>query len=110
MSNPRHTTDGEPPDPDCWDASAPKPVDPATGQHLAYWVLPEDERAKGFVRPLRHSYVHTKCKTVTKMGTALAETYARQPDYYGATFCCGRRAHFPVSEFLWDGTNEQVGS
>ncbi len=33
-------------------------IDPATGQQRAYVVLSEEERAKGFVRPLRRSYVH----------------------------------------------------
>jgi hypothetical protein len=44
------------------------------------------------------------------MGPAIAETYAREPKYYGSTFCCGCRTHLPVAEFLWDGTNERVGS
>src|SRR6266851_5064143 len=29
------------------------------------------------------------CGTVTTMGQALAETYARDPSFYGATYCCG---------------------
>jgi len=29
-----------------------------TGQHEIYLVLSEEERAKGFVRPLRNTYVH----------------------------------------------------
>lgn len=28
----------------------------------------------------------------------------------GATYCVGCAMHRPVSEFLWEGTNEQVGS
>lgn len=43
-----------------------------------YLVLSDDERAKGFVRPLRTAYVHTGgCGTVTTMAAAIAETYAR---------------------------------
>ncbi len=108
----RATTDGRPPRPGYEDAGAPAPVDPATGQHEAYWVLSEDERAKGFIRPVRQSYRHLKCGTVTKMGPALAETYAVNPKYYGATFCAGDkcRTHFPVDQFVWDGTDEKVGS
>jgi hypothetical protein len=79
-------------------------------QNEVYLVLSADERAKGFVRPVRDSYVHTECGTRTVMGQALAETYARNPKFYGATFCCGCRAHFPVGEFVWDGTGEAVGS
>jgi hypothetical protein len=104
---PRATTDGEPPADGHWDAPAPKPVGP-DGQHGAYWVLPEEERAKGFVRPVRSSYRHTVCGTTTTMGRALAETYARDVSYYGATFCCACRGHFPVGqdgEFVWpDGS------
>lgn len=158
--NPKATTDGEPPADGNWDAPAPKPIDPATGQHGAYFVMPEEERKKGFVRPVRRSYQHvgirpqhptrdltdeekefwegegyvkfevypegfrpnTKgrfwkqeelesgCGTVTKMGRSLAETYAREPKYYGQTFCCGCGTHLPVEEFVWDGTDERVGS
>lgn len=74
-----------------------------------YLVLPESERAKGFMRPVRQTYIHDKCRTATKMGLALAETYARNPKFYGATYCCACQAHFPVGEFKWeDGTT--VGS
>jgi len=106
------TTDGEPPDPALagYDAPAPKPIDPETGQHGAYWVLSDSELAKGFVRPVRDSYIHGKCGTLTRMGRKLAETYAREPKFYGATFCATCRDHFPVAEFHWDGTSEVVGS
>ena len=86
---------------------------PETGQQQGYVVLAEEERAKGFVRLGRHSYRHLKCGTVTTMGQSLAETYARDPGFYSGTFCCGCRDHFPVGaegEFVWDGTNEKVGT
>lgn len=79
-------------------------------QHEVYLVLSEEERAKGFVRPVRNSYVHAKCGVATKMGDALAETYAREPKFYSATYCVGCEKHLPVDEFTWDGTNEKVGS
>lgn len=88
-------------------------INPETGMQRGYVVLSEDERAKGFVRPVRRSYVHEKCGVVTTMGQALAETYARDPDFYSGTFCCGCGTHFPVGEdgeFIWDGTSEKVGS
>jgi hypothetical protein len=72
------------------------------GQQKGYVVLSEEERAKGFVKPVRCSYVHQKCHTLTTMGRSLAETYARDPNFYSGTFCCGCRAHFPLSEFDWD--------
>jgi hypothetical protein len=126
--------------------------------HSDYWVLSDEERAKGFIRPVRHSYAHSGarpqyptreltpdereryedyyelfevypssmapctgrfwtgerlasgCGSVTKMGRKLAETYARDPKFYRATFCCHCQNHFPVDEFVWDGTTEVVGS
>lgn len=161
----RTTTNGKPPAPGLEDAPAPQPINPETGQHGAYWVLSEDERAKGFVRPVRESYKHVGiagpkyatrdlteeelkrykefgyvrfeaypeseypstgrfwtqkeldsvargCQVVTTMGRSIAETYAREPNYYGRTFCAGCRTHLPVGrdgEFVWlDGS--RVGS
>ena len=144
------TTDGKPPiDPNA--PGAPGPIDPQTGQHTQYWVLCEEERAKGFVRPYRSTYIHkggqpqyplrdltpeeheryekfdyvayeaypkdrepllgrfwTKadldggCGATTSMRQAIAETYARQPTFYGSTFCCHCGKHYPVAEFVWE--------
>jgi hypothetical protein len=94
----------------------------ACGEHLAaqpsgmqkdYIVLTAEERAKGFVEPVRRAYKHLTCGTVTTMGQELAETYARCPDFYSGIFCCGCRNHFPVGEkgeFVWDGTAQKVGT
>lgn len=132
-------------------------------QNAAYLVLSEEERAKGFVRPVRITYKHVGqsvcgktrqgieeqdqaqpyicvrepghegdcsmlhkaadigeieragkrqllggCNVTTTMGTALAETYARDPHFYGATYCVRCRMHRPVGargEFVWlDGS------
>jgi hypothetical protein len=88
-------------------------INPTTGMQKDYIVLCPDERAKGFVRPVRRSYRHLKCGTVTTMGQALAETYARDPFFYSGTFCCACATHFPVGEdgeFVWDGADEKVGT
>lgn len=88
-------------------------IDPATGMQNKYVVLSDEERAKGFVRPVRRTYIHTACGAATTMGIAIAETYARDPGYYGGTFCAKCRDHFPVGpdgEFVWDGTDEKVGT
>lgn len=78
-------------------------------QHDVYLVLSEEERAKGFVRPYRDAYQHDVCGSITTMGRSLSETYARQPTFYGATYCVNCAKHRPVSEFKWlDG--EVVGS
>lgn len=80
------------------------------GQHKAYIVLCEDERKKGFVRPYRDAYKHVPCGSVTTMGRALSETYARDPTFYNATFCCQCNKHLTVSEFVWTADGQQVGS
>lgn len=136
------------------------------GQQACYLVLSEEERAKGFIRPVRRSYQHVGiagpqyplrdltaeehelydehgyvqyeeypeserpalgrfwkqaeldkigkgCGAVTSMGRALAETYARQPSFYGATFCVGCGTHLPVGkdgEFIWIDDGTRVGS
>ena len=49
------------------------------------------------------------CNTSTRMGQALSETYARNPSFYGATYCVHCQKHLPVSEFVWEGTNITVG-
>ena len=85
-------------------------IDPMTGLQKGYVVLSAAERAKGFVRPVRRSYMHKTCGTSTTMGLALAETYARDPEFYSGTFCASCQAHFPLSEFVWFGTEETVGS
>lgn len=133
-------------------------------QHEVYLVLSPEERAKGFVRPLRRSYTHvgptgpenalrdlTKaeverwgqfnyakfepyppreessltgrfwthaqldavgkgCNASTKMGLDLCETYAREPKFYGATYCVGCQMHKAVGEFVWDEDGQVVGS
>jgi hypothetical protein len=80
-------------------------------QAPVYLVLSEDERAKGFIRPLRRAYVHRDgCGTRTTMALALCETYARQPTFYGSTYCAGCSMHRPVGEFRWDEDGAVVGA
>lgn len=132
-------------------------------QNEAYLVLSEEERAKGFVRPIRRTYKHVGaqppkyplrdltadekmryggngyvkyeiypesespkagkfwtqealdkvgkgCWTETTMALPLAETYARQPLFYGATYCVHCGMHLPVSEFVWVPDGTVVGS
>lgn len=88
-------------------------IDPETGMQESYLVLSEAERAEGFVRPLRYAYRHLTCGTVTTMNGAIAATYARNPTFYGGTYCVGCQEHRPVGadgEFVWDGTEEKVGT
>lgn len=88
-------------------------VDPTTGLQSDYVVLPKAERTNGFVRPVRQEYKHLKCGSVTRMGLALAQTYAKTPDYYNGTYCVVCQGHFPVGpkgEFVWKDTEERVGT
>ena len=77
-------------------------IDPATGMQKDYVVLCPQERAKGFVKPVRRSYRHLACGSVTTMGLALSETYARDPHFYSGTMCVNCHAHFPLNEFKWE--------
>jgi len=73
-------------------------------QAEVYLVLSAEERARGYVRPLRLSYRHLTCGVVTTMGVSLAETYSARPAFYAATYCCYCRMHRPVGadgEFVW---------
>lgn len=102
-------------------------INPESGQQKGYAVLTPEERAKGFVRPVRRTYVHVGnnptmsgivlvrageggCGTRTTMGQDIAETYARDPKFYTGTFCVSCRKHLPLSQFVWEGTEEIVGS
>lgn len=101
--------------------------DQPVAQAPVYLVLSEAERAKGFVRPVRRTYVHVGldpvrkgavllklgeggCGAATTMGLAIAETYAREPSFYGGTYCVGCGKHRPVGEFAWDKDGTVVGS
>jgi hypothetical protein len=88
-------------------------------QQQKYLVLSEEERAAGFVRPVRTAYRHTVCGSVTTMALAIAETYARDPKFYGATYCVACQQHLrvgPEGEFEWlessveGGPPEKVGT
>lgn len=79
-------------------------IDPETKMQEKYLVLSEEERKQGFIRPVRTKYLHLTCGTVTEMGRSIAETYARDPKFYGGTYCVACKNHFPVGasgEFVW---------
>jgi len=91
----------DPSDPELTRGEDTEPVPQAP----AYLVLSDAERAEGFLRPVRACYTHTVCGTETTMSLAIAETYARQPGFYGSTYCVACGKHRPVGangEFVWD--------
>lgn len=103
MSSDRQLVDGSPVPADNSHAT----INPKTGMQRDYVVLTQEERAKGFVKPLRLKYKH-KCGVVTKMALSIAETYARNPRFYNGTFCVGCHTHFPLPEFTWEPDGESM--
>lgn len=100
-------TDGSPVTPDH------REIDPKTGMQKDHVILSAEERAKGFLRPVRMTYVHEKCGGATTMHPTIAETYARDPAFYTGTFCVCCKGYFPVGEygeFVWQGTDQKVGT
>lgn len=78
------------------------------GQQESYLVLSAEERSKGFVMPVRRTYRHITCRQNTSMSRDIAETYARNPKFYGGTFCTNCGTHFQLVEngipqFVWVG-------
>lgn len=83
------------------------------GQNKKYIVLSDEELSKGFVEPVRDTYIHTTCGTETRMSVKIAETYARNPGFYGSTWCHCCVGHFPVGEngqFFWKNSDQKVGT
>lgn len=77
--------------------------------YVAYEEYPESE-APLVGRAWKASQLSSGCGTETVMGRALSETYARDPKFYGATYCVGCRMHLPVEEFVWSADRQPVGS
>ena len=85
------------------------------GQFENHPGLPDNERAQEKRKlPFRHTYIHKRelggCGKKTQMPRHCAETYAVDPTFYKATFCCECKAYRPVNEFVWwdDGKNLDV--
>lgn len=80
----------------------------ATYRYVAYEAYPESESPVLGRFWTQEQLQRTGCGTITRMGPAIAETYARDPGYYGSTFCVRCGGHFPVGadgEFAWlDGS------
>lgn len=70
-------------------------------QQEVYLALSENELAKGYLLPVRREYIHKTCQSRTVMPQACAETYARDPWFYGGTYCCHCQKYRPFEEFKW---------
>lgn len=65
------------------------------------------------VRPVRDSYRHEKCGSITRMPQKVAETYAAKPDAYHSTWCATCHDYLPVGakgEFVWLDDGTKVGT
>ncbi len=49
------------------------------------------------------------CGMITTMGRSIAETYSRDPSFYGSTYCTTCQKHRPVAEFTWYEMDGQEG-
>ena len=48
------------------------------------------------------------CGVITKMDHLISETYARDPWFYGSTYCVGCNMHRPLDEFVWEPDGESM--
>lgn len=82
--------------------------------YVKYETYPETDSLAGrYWTQAQLDKIGKGCGVVTRMNGAIAETYARNPMYYSGTFCCACGTHLPVGpdgEFVWEGTNERVGT
>lgn len=83
--------------------------------YVKYEEYPESELPqKGrFWTQVELERIDRGCKAVTTMALSLAETYARDPHFYGATYCTACQRHIavgPDGEFVWEGTDIRVGT
>lgn len=54
--------------------------------------------------------LNSRCGSITDMGRKLSESWARNPEFYGSTFCANCGKHFPVEEFVWTADGKVLGS
>jgi hypothetical protein len=77
------------------------------GDHTVIPIMPAEFEG---VRSGWMTFKNKGCGVETIVANEIAETFARDPKFYRATYCCGCARHIPVSEFTWSNTEERVGS
>lgn len=77
-------------------------------QNAVYLVLSNEEISKGYVKPYRDTYKHLTCRTITKMNEIISANFARDPWFYGATYCYNCRMYRPLNEFVWVPDGESM--
>lgn len=83
-------------------------------EYVSYEAYPADSGVTGrYWTQKQLDNIGKGCHALTSMNQTIAETYAANPSFYGATYCVGCQMHRPVGEqgeFVWDGTEERVGT
>jgi hypothetical protein len=74
--------------------------------YVSFEVYPEGHSSVG--RFWTQKELDSGCGGVTTMGHELSATYARDPWFYGATYCCYCRKHRPLDEFIWEPDGETM--
>jgi len=78
--------------------------------YAVFEPYPTDAPEGGLGRYWTAERLQSGCGSTTYMGVALSETYARDPKFYGSTFCVQCNRHLPVEEFVWTEDGHRVGS
>lgn len=85
--------------------------------YVAFEPYPEGYRGSSTGRFWTAADLNSGCGAVTTMALSIAATYARDPGFYGGTFCTRCGSHFPVGEngeFVWcendGGDGPRVGT
>lgn len=95
-------TDGGPVEP------GHKEIDPATGMQKGYIVLCPEERAKGFVRPVRQSYKHVGQRPQYPIRALTDDERERYSKYSYVCFEAYPESESPATGRYW--TEEQLKS
>lgn len=81
-------------------------------EYVKYEKYPETESPKvgKYWTQAELDKIGAGCNQVTLISPEIAETYARSPHFYGATYCTTCQKHLPIDEFVWTADGERLGS
>lgn len=73
--------------------------------------LSEAEKAAGYVRPLRYTYMHEVCENLAFLSPEQAQLFARNPKFLGSLYCRKCERSCSVDEFVWcNGVKTRMGT
>jgi hypothetical protein len=74
-----------------------------TLNYVMFEAYPHDEGSSITGRYWTQAQLDNRgCGCLTTMAMDIAETYARNPKFYGSTFCVQCQMHLAVEEFTWE--------